>query len=71
MKEDRILQEKFNLVNKELATLTDKLDEISAALKEIEDLKIEVKGLKLFIGRVHPEFKNQLPAIIKKINKKR
>lgn len=71
MKEDRISQEKFNLVNKELATLTDKLDEMGAVLKEIEDLKTEVKGLKLFIGRVHPELKSQLPAIIKKINKKR
>jgi argonaute-like protein implicated in RNA metabolism and viral defense len=67
LKEERVLKEKVNLLEKELATLTEKLEEIEAALKEIGDLKIEIKGLKLFLGREHPEFKSQFPGIIKKI----
>lgn len=67
MKEERILKEKFDLIEKELTTLIEKLEEISAALKGIEDLKLEIKGLKLFIGRTHPEFKSQFPEIMQKI----
>lgn len=67
MKEERVLKERVNLLEKELATLTEKIDEMESALKEIGDLKIEIKGLKLFLGREHPEFKSQFPGIIKKI----
>jgi argonaute-like protein implicated in RNA metabolism and viral defense len=67
LKEERVLKERVNLLEKELATLTEKLEEIESALKEIGDLKIEIKGLKLFLGREHPEFKSQFPGIIKKI----
>ncbi len=70
MKEEKAAKEKSNIVDRELATLTEKLDEVRDALKDLEDLKAEVKGLKLFLGRVHPEFKSQFPEIIKKINKK-
>jgi argonaute-like protein implicated in RNA metabolism and viral defense len=67
LKEERVLKERVNLLEKELATLTEKIDEMESALKEIGDLKIEIKGLKLFLGREHPEFKSQFPGIIKKI----
>lgn len=67
MKEERASKERINLLEKELATLTDKLEETSASLKEIEDLKLEIKGLKLFLGRTYPEFKSKFPEIMKKI----
>lgn len=66
MKEERILKERLDLLEKELMTLTEKLEEINAALKDIEDLKLEIKGLKLFLGRAHPEFKGQFPEIMQK-----
>jgi hypothetical protein len=46
------------------------LEEISDSLKEIEDLKLEIKGLKVFLGRAYPEFKSKFPEIMKKIYKK-
>lgn len=67
MKEEKGLKEKINLIEKELVMLTDKLEETSALLKEIEDLKLEIKGLKLFLGRAYPEFKSKFPEIMKKI----
>ncbi len=60
--------EKIDLIEKELATLTDRIEEISLALREIRDLKLEIKGIKVFLGRMHPEFKNQFPEIMQKIS---
>jgi hypothetical protein len=69
LKEERALRERINLLEKELVILTEKLEETSAFLKEIEDLKLEIKGLKLFLGRVYTEFKSTFPEIMKKIYK--
>jgi hypothetical protein len=70
LKEERELRERVNLLEKELVMLTEKLEEMSASLKEIEDLELEIKGLKLFLGRAYPEFKSKFPEIMKKIYKK-
>ena len=43
------------------------MEEISLALRELEDIKLEIKGIKVFLGRIHPDFKNQLPEIIQKL----
>ncbi len=68
MKDIIILQERLNLAEQELKTLTEKIDKIEACLKEMDDLKLEMKGLKIFLGRIHPDFKSQMPDIIKKLN---
>jgi hypothetical protein len=65
-----MLKERINLLEKELVTLTEKLEEMNATLKEIGDIKLEMRGLKLFLGREHPGFKSQFPGIMKKIYKK-
>jgi argonaute-like protein implicated in RNA metabolism and viral defense len=67
MKDIIALEEKAALVEKELKTLTDKVTKLEKALSEINDLKLEIKGLKVFLGRVHPDFKTQLPDILKKL----
>jgi hypothetical protein len=67
MKEERLVKEKTALVEKELATIAECLERMNAALKDAEDLKLEIKGLKLFLGRVYPEFKSQYLEIMKKI----
>ncbi len=64
------LEEKICLIERELATLTQKLDEMCGSLKDLEDLKLELKGLKLFLGREHPGFKDQFPGIVRKVVKK-
>lgn len=69
MKEEDISQESFNLIQKELITLTEKLEKMSISLKDMDDLKLEIKGLKVFLGRVHPDFSKQFPDIVKKIMK--
>ena len=71
VKEEKILEERLKLIEKELETLADKLDTTNKALKEIDDLKNEIKGLKLFLGRVHPAFKTKLPEIMQKVYKKK
>jgi len=70
LKEEIIMEEKIKLLERELVTLTEKLEAVNAALKEIGDLKNEIKGLKLFLGRAYPNFKNKFPEIMQKIFKK-
>lgn len=69
MKEEIILEEKIKLIEKELITLTERLEAINASLKEVGDLKNEIKGLKLFLGREYPDFKSEFPKIMQKIFK--
>lgn len=67
MKDIIILQERLTLVEQELKTLTEKVGKLEAANREMADLHKELKALKVFLGRVHPELKSQLPEIIKKV----
>lgn len=67
MKEEKQVAEKIALIEKELATIAESLDELNSALKEVEELKLDIKGLKLFLGRAHPEFKAQYLEIMKKL----
>ncbi len=59
MKEEKVVKEKFDLSEKELNTLTEKLEGMDTALRGLDDLRLETKGPKLFFGRVHPEFTTQ------------
>ena len=61
------MKEKSGLVEKEIETLTQKIEGIAALQRELADLKLELKGLKLFLGRIHPEFKTQYLEIMRKI----
>jgi prefoldin subunit 5 len=67
MKDIIILQERVSLLEKEVKTLAEKITKLESSLKEMDDLKSEIKGLKIFLGRVHPEFKSQFPDILKKL----
>ncbi|HUO76142.1 MAG TPA: hypothetical protein VMU21_01070 [Thermodesulfovibrionales bacterium] len=69
MNQEKHLKEKIALIEKELATITDLADELSDALKDVEDLKLELKGLKVFLGRMHPEFKGHFPEILRKVKR--
>lgn len=66
MKESE-LKEKLGLLEKELVTLSDKLDSVDNMKDAMADIQKDIKALKLFLNRVHPEFKNQFPEIIKKL----
>jgi len=61
------LKEKLGLLEKELATLSDKSVSADDMKNAIADIEKEIKGLKLFLSRVHPEFKEQFPELIKKL----
>ncbi len=67
MKEDIILGERLSLLEKELSTAAEKLAELEKALAGLNDLRLEIKGLKVFIGRLHPEFKKDFLEIMKKV----
>lgn len=67
MKEEKYLKERLSLLEKEISTITEKIDGLISVLKDLEEIKQEIKGIKLFLGRVHPDFKNQFPDIMKKL----
>lgn len=67
MKDIIALKEKLGLVEQELKTLTDKVTKLERDFKEIHDIKSEIKGIKIFLGRVYPEFKTKFPDILKKL----
>ena len=67
MREDKLVNEKIALLEKELATVAECLEELNAALKEVGELKRELKGLKVYLGRVQPEFRGQYLEIMKKL----
>jgi hypothetical protein len=71
LKEEKVVREKMRLLEKELETVTEKLESMSKDLKGMEDLKHEIKGLKLFLGRIHPEFKTKFPEIMQKVYKRK
>ncbi len=51
MKEELILTGRINMIEKELQSLTDKIEKMCNGMREIEDLKMEIKGLKIYPGR--------------------
>jgi hypothetical protein len=65
-----VLEEKISLIEKEVATLTQKVEEMAECLREFEDLRVEIAGLKLFLGRENPAFKDDFPGIVQKVAKK-
>lgn len=67
MKDIIALQEKIFLLEQEIKTLADKIGKLQGCFKEVDDLKLEMKGLKVFLGRIYPEFKSQFPEIFKKL----
>jgi predicted nucleic acid-binding Zn-ribbon protein len=71
LKEEIILKEKIKLLEKELGTLTDTVEKLRKDFKEMDDLKSEIKGLKLFLARMHAEFKTKFPEIMQKVYKKK
>jgi acyl carrier protein phosphodiesterase len=71
VKEEIALKEKIRLLEKEIDTLADTMEAMTKNLREIDDLRNEIKGLKLFFARVHPEFKSKFPEIMQKVYKKK
>lgn len=66
MKEEMLLKEKIRLLEKEITTLAEKIESLEKELKEVYALKTEIKALKVFMGRAHPEFKKEFLDIVKK-----
>jgi len=67
MKEEIILQEKIKLLEKEIATLADTVSCCRDAGKAIDDLKMELRGLKLFLSRHFAGFKEEFLDIVEKL----
>jgi len=67
MKDELILKDRIALLEKELSMAAQKIDELKKTLEELNDIKTEIKALKLYLGRVHPEFKNEFPLIVQKL----
>ncbi|HEX8947337.1 MAG TPA: hypothetical protein VF790_00160 [Dissulfurispiraceae bacterium] len=72
MKDIIVLQEKLQFVEQEVKTLTEKTerlkDRLDESLRETADLRTEMKGLMIFLGRIHPHFRAQFPEIVAKLD---
>jgi hypothetical protein len=71
LKKETAVKDKTKLLEKELVTLTEQVDSMNRKLEDLKDLTDEIKGLKLFLGRVYPEFKTWFPEIMQKVYKKK
>jgi len=67
MKDIIVLQEEISLMKQEIKNLADKSSTMEASLREMDDLKLELKALKIFLGRAYPDFKTDLPQILAKL----
>jgi len=67
MLNEKVLNERVKLLERELATLTEQSERLERALKDLEDLKRETDAVKLFIGRRHAEFKKEFLEILEKL----
>jgi predicted nucleic acid-binding Zn-ribbon protein len=70
MIEEKALNERLKLIEKELATLSDAFENVEAVIMELEDLKEEVKALKVCLGKLQPGFKDEFLKALKKVTKK-
>ncbi len=70
MEKEKMPEESLHIIKQELITVTEKLDELCCVGKDVQDLMLEIKGLKLFLGKAFPGFKDQFPSIMKKLSKK-
>ena len=60
--------ERLKIQEKALSNLADSLkNHEREEMKQIHDLRMDVKALKLFLARTIPEFKKQFPEIQKKL----
>ncbi|MGW8272924.1 MAG: hypothetical protein ACWGN7_06000 [Thermodesulfovibrionales bacterium] len=68
MKEEIVLREKLKLTEQELRTVVDKLQELETAIADLKDTSSEIKAIKLYLSRIHPDFKEKYPELCKKLN---
>lgn len=61
------LKEKISHLERGFRLLGDDLENAMKLKKEIEEIKAEIKALKIYLGRVNPDFKSQYPEVVKKL----
>jgi hypothetical protein len=67
MKENKVLQDKLNILELEISTLAGELEKTGKLVAELEEIKSEIRALKVFIGRKHPGFKKEFLDIVSKV----
>lgn len=70
MKEEKIVNDRLKLIEKELSTLSDAIDRLEAGIASLEDVKDEIKALKVCMGRLQPKFKDEFLSAMKKVTEK-
>lgn len=65
------LKERINHLERGLRLLGEDLgkglEEMKRLKGEIGDIRAEIKAIKIFLGRINPDFKSQYPEIVKKL----
>lgn len=67
MKENKVLQDKLNILELEISTLAGELEKAGKLFAELEEIKSEIRALKVFIARNYPEFKKEFPDIVSRV----
>lgn len=67
MKEEIILKENLKLIEKEIETIAERLGRLEKEIEDLNDMRREIKAIKLYLSKKDPEFKKEYPEIIKKL----
>ncbi len=70
MKDEKIMNDRLRLIEKELSTLSEAFDRLEKSVAEMDDLKAEVKALKIYLGKMEPKFKKEFLSAMTKVTKK-
>ncbi len=69
LKDEMVLSDRINLLEQELKTLAEKASNYKRVSEELEELRLDMKALKLFLTRHYPEIKSEVPEIRKKLGR--
>ncbi|MEJ2182638.1 MAG: hypothetical protein P8Y66_03855 [Nitrospirota bacterium] len=71
-REDKILEEKLRLLEREIATVADGLERTEDTIASLEEeVKNDMRALKLFLSRHFPEFKKEFLEIVQKLEEEK
>ncbi|MEJ2314615.1 MAG: hypothetical protein P8Y85_07535 [Nitrospirota bacterium] len=70
MREEKIVQERLKLIERELSTLSEALDRLERKVSDLGDLRDEIKALKMCLVKLQPAFKDEFLEAMKKVTEK-
>ena len=61
------LQERLRMLEKGMEILEEDFQRLKRMDQTLKEIQGELKGLKIYLSRIHPEFTYEFPSIMKKV----